>query len=200
MKKEKTWDFLVFLGDAVSYGPFPDETLFLLKGNKGVFLKGNHDDEIYSSMTWIRYLLSKNNFEFCKSFIDAVVIEIEGRKYQLHHGNFNIKDSYFTPLTSIQEINTLASQFQPGIVLFGNSHIQFKIQVGEVFFFNPGSVGQPRIGKVLACYAILENGQLKHCDVSYDPTPVIRKWAEMDKFRFRNDFVLAKSCSQRVGP
>lgn len=176
IKKEKTWDYLIFLGDAIVGGPFPNEVLSLLKRNEGVFIKGNHDDEIDE----IRHLISNENLEFCKSFTAASVIEIEGVKYQLHHGDFNIKDPYFTPLTPIQEIRALAYQFQPDIMLFGNSHIQFEMQVGKTLFFNPGSVGQPRTGKVIACYATLENGILRHCKVSYDPTPVICKWAEMN--------------------
>ena len=57
------------------------------------------------------------------------------------------------------------------LVLFGHSHIQFRRAIDGQEFINPGSVGQPRCGRRVACYGVIEDGVFRHCQVEYDPGP-----------------------------
>ena len=43
---ETDWDEVLFLGDAVGYGPHPDEVLDLHSALPGTFVMGNHDRAI----------------------------------------------------------------------------------------------------------------------------------------------------------
>ena len=56
-------------------------------------------------------------------------------------------------------------------MLFGHSHIQFQRMIDGQQFINPGSVGQPRCGRRVACYGVIEDGAFRHCQVEYDPGP-----------------------------
>ena len=40
-------------------------------------------------------------------------------------------------------------------------------------FINPGSVGQNRCGKLLACYGVFEDGIFHHRQVEFDPGPCL---------------------------
>ena len=68
-------------------------------------------------------------------------------------------------------VTTLARNNDSPLVLFGHSHIQFKKIISGQEFFNPGSVGQNRCGKRLACYGLLDGGVLRHRQADYDPAP-----------------------------
>jgi hypothetical protein len=59
-------------------------------------------------------------------------------------------------------------------VLFGHSHIQFTRDVNGRQFINPGSIGQNRCGRLLACYGLLEDGVYCACQVEYNAAP----WVE----------------------
>src|ERR1039458_1513090 len=47
---------------------------------------------------------------------------------------------------------------QADIVLTGDTHLPFMMSLGERQIVNPGSVGQPKHGAPLACYALWEDG------------------------------------------
>ncbi len=50
LEAERTWDEVFFLGDAVGGGPNPDEVLNVLRDLNGIFIRGNHDQEVIASL------------------------------------------------------------------------------------------------------------------------------------------------------
>lgn len=54
-------------------------------------------------------------------------------------------------------------------MFFGHTHVQFSKTIGEQTYINPGSVGQPRTGKLQACYGVIEEGRYSARQVSYQP-------------------------------
>ena len=62
----------------------------------------------------------------------------------------------------------LAAQFPERWIFVGHSHIQFRRFKNGKTIVNPGSVGQPRLGQSLACYAVLEDGVLRMKAVPFD--------------------------------
>ena len=89
----------------------------------------------------------------------------------LKHGIMPGKVRNALPDTPDESLLGLADGSDCPYVLFGHSHIQFRREVNGQQFINPGSVGQNRCGKQLACYGLFEDGEFRHCQVSYDQTP-----------------------------
>jgi protein phosphatase len=60
------------------------------------------------------------------------------------------------------------------IVLTGHTHIPFLRPFGERIVANPGSIGQPRTGSPLACYAVWDRG-LELRSYPYECEATVRK-------------------------
>lgn len=89
----------------------------------------------------------------------------------LKHGVLPDKPHQGLPDTPDEQLSLFAEDSDCPFVLFGHSHIQFQRTINGQQFINPGSVGQNRCGKRLACYGVFEDGLYRHCQAEYDPTP-----------------------------
>ena len=49
---------------------------------------------------------------------------------------------------------------QADIVLVGHTHLPFTMRLEKQRIVNPGSVGQPKHGSPMACYALWEDGDV----------------------------------------
>ena len=184
LARERDADTTVFLGDAVSPGPQANETYALLKDVPGTFISGNHDSEMldptlvagwpapWRALTdWIHDTFEPAGFEFLRTFRPGGEFEIGGTRLSLQHGTVPGKLRHVLPDTPPEAMLQIAQGSDAPTVLFGHSHVQFRRLVGDQEFINPGSVGQNRCGKLLACYGVLEDGAFRHCHVEFDPAP-----------------------------
>jgi predicted phosphodiesterase len=46
------------------------------------------------------------------------------------------------------------------VLVVSHTHTPFVRKIGETTILNPGSLGQPKIGRPLACYAVWEDGRI----------------------------------------
>ncbi|MCY3885153.1 MAG: metallophosphoesterase family protein [Gammaproteobacteria bacterium] len=186
LEQEPLFDDLVFLGDAASPGPQPSATIGLLKTLPGIHICGNHDLELLDpSLTdnwpvpwkalndWDRKSLSSEDFEYLKNLEPDGSYSIGGRDLFLCHGNLLRHPRHVLPTSACEDFQALGAQDDSDIVLFGHSHVQFAQRIGTQLFANPGSVGQNRCGKPVACYGVLENGEFYHRHVEYDTSPLL---------------------------
>jgi protein phosphatase len=65
------------------------------------------------------------------------------------------------------------------ILLVGHTHTPFIRQVGRCTIVNPGSLGQPKTGRPLACYAIWEDGDISLKEYTYPLEKAIRQIRRM---------------------
>lgn len=197
LDRETDWDEVLFLGDAIGYGPHPDEVLEVLSTLHGTFVMGNHDRKILDPPTgkphtpsasfdrWTRERLSPANRRFLEGFTDECRISTPEADIRLHHGDFSIElddpdwDGRGWPDTNPAVYRELATRYDESIVLFAHSHVQFELAENGTHFVNPGSVGQHRLGEIAACYAILEDGQFQLLATDYDPQPTIEAMDEL---------------------
>lgn len=186
LEQESNWDEVLFLGDAVGGGPHPDEVLTALSEQPGEFLSGNHDRAVLDTRPelpppgsrdferWTSAQLSDENRRFLASFGDVRRVSTDVGPVRLHHGDFVLERDDIDwngrgwPDTDRAVYRELADRYDEDTVLFGHSHAQFETVVDGTRFVNPGSVGQHRLGQVLACYAVLEDGELRFDAVEYD--------------------------------
>jgi len=196
--KEGGADSTVFLGDVLLTGPQPNETISLLKDLSGVLITGPHDLDILEPERfaqwpdhwrawnqWIIDTLEPAGRGFLQTLKPEGEYGVGDLRLYLTHGVLPGKVRHVLPDAADEHVATLASGNDSPIVLFGHSHIQFAREVNGQQFINPGSVGQNRCGKPLACYGLLEDGVYHPRQVEYDPAP----WLEaMDRIKTLDPF------------
>jgi len=198
-------DSILFLGDAVGYGPDPNECVRTLKAACSVLLAGNHD--------WAAIGLTEKEYfnPYARAAIEwtAKVLDPDClksvRDFPLTHRR--AEDSLFlvhaTPkepeqwhyLMSLWDAEINFECFDEKVCLLGHSHqplIIKRFPSGEMvaergettfgrterYIINVGSVGQPRDGDPRACYVIVNEDGVRLHRVAYDIGETQRKMAE----------------------
>ncbi len=181
---------LIFLGDAVGFGPDPSACLAWLRRNANHIIQGDHDRAVatgadcLSPSEWIelahatrdlaRIILPHREQSYLNTLPCEELIEIQGVRFWMTH---HIPDS-LNLLTASEA--TIAKQFEnvhADIILFGHTHVPLLRYVNRTWFVNPGSLGQPCHGLPSATYAVWDDGELKIQHIDYDPRPTIQKLA-----------------------
>lgn len=175
-------DRLFFLGDAVGYGPNPDECVKLIDKISEISLMGNHDyaalglmeTEYFNqyaaqSVGWTKDSLSKKSIEIMTDFelthqIDDILLvhsspkDPENWHYILDMDDAEENFNYFQ-----QKICLVGHTHRPYIVYkSGSDNAVLSRQTEEVlqddyrYLVNIGSVGQPRDGDPRSCYLIYD--------------------------------------------
>jgi diadenosine tetraphosphatase ApaH/serine/threonine PP2A family protein phosphatase len=189
-------DKIFFLGDAVGYGPYPDECVKLINEISTVKLMGNHDyaalglmeTDFFNqfaaeSMGWTKSSISRktieimSNFELQHEINDMLLVHSSPKEPELWHYILDMEDA-----------KEAFDYFKQGICMLGHTHrpyIVSKDEEGEVnlsrqpeeiltenrrYLINIGSVGQPRDGDPRSCYLILDTSKnsVRHKRVSYN--------------------------------
>jgi len=188
----ETYDELLMLGDAVHFGPRPGTVLDTLRELPvdATFIMGNHDRAFLAIEDERKYVrgteidgwrynerVSSDAKEFMRSFVDHAVFTIHGTTYRAVHGDL-IADTvdvdgwsgYLFPDTDVSVYERVSGRYDEDVVLFGHSHVQFAKLVDGTVFFNPGTVGQHRLGTVEAAYAVIDDGNAVFKSAPYDAT------------------------------
>ncbi|WP_337860314.1 metallophosphoesterase family protein [Ferroplasma sp.] len=165
------YDKLIFLGDAVDYGPDPGQVLDFLKSNSDANIMGNHDNSVltgsscncsfdmlelsdYTRENISMKLLGKNDLDFLKTFKLNMDIEIDGKRFYMAHASpYNNLDGYL--FANEAEKVFRDKQFFDGhdYILIGHTHFMMLYRNKII---NPGSVGQPRDFTGKPSYVIID--------------------------------------------
>lgn len=188
-------DKTLFLGDAVGYGPDPNECVELLKRNCDVLLAGNHDlaaigrtpfenfnEYARAAVLWTRTVLTEKSREL----LGGLPTEHKLKKEQilLVHATPKEPEAWHYLLT-LWDAEMNFHYFEERLCLLGHSHQPFIIErlpSGEMltyrdratigkskrYIINAGSVGQPRDRDSRASYLILDDEKAEFFRVAYD--------------------------------
>ena len=187
---------IFFLGDAVGYGPDPNECVELIQKIASKPLMGNHDYAALDMMetswfnqyakeaiAWTKEKLNEKNFHILSEYV------MDNRFNLFHMVHSTPKDPQgWDYIFDLDEAEENFGFFQTRVCLVGHSHRPFiikkydgkhcflndgtsvKIEEEFKYLINIGAVGQPRDGDNRACYLIYEDeekiAQLKR--VKYD--------------------------------
>jgi diadenosine tetraphosphatase ApaH/serine/threonine PP2A family protein phosphatase len=193
---------VLFLGDAVGYGPNPNECIELLVENCKILLAGNHDwgvigqtDITYfneyarAAIEWTKDVLTEKSHKTLGSF--PITEEIEkGDMLLVHSTPKEPKEWHYLLTLWDAEINFHC--FSNKFCFLGHSHYPFIIErlpsgelvtykeavakgQSERYIMNVGSVGQPRDGDPRASYAIVDEEKMEIIRVPYDIEAVQKK-------------------------
>src|SRR3569623_3685597 len=160
-------DKVVFGGDYL-YGPYPRETVAMIRALDAIVLRGNCED---LAEEWERAELAPGDLEWLQSLPLAAIVDDVLYCHAAPDDN--------TPITTaITPDDAVLATFGDtrGTVVIGHTHHQFDRRVGDLRVINAGSVGMAYEGDVAAYWAVLEDGEPSFRRTPFD---VERAVAEM---------------------
>jgi len=204
-RKEKI-DRIFFLGDAVGYGPNPNECVELIDQIAEVKLMGNHDyaalglmnTEYFNqyateSIDWTKQSLKEKTIEIMSNF--GLTAEVD--HIFIAHSSPKEPDRWHYIL-DMDDVKENYDYFKNQMCLVGHTHRPFivalnedgncaishrqeeKIYPNRRYLINIGSVGQPRDGDPRSCYLIYDDKEqlVKSKRVAYDLSNTQKRMAE----------------------
>lgn len=165
-------ELVVHAGDAVGYGPSPNECIGLLRERAALGVAGNHDLAVTGALDsssyawlarrvidWTRNVLTPENRLWLEALPDR--LELEGMV--VAHGSLDSAEEYVrTPEQADAQLARLSPETR---LVLGHTHIPLW-HAGRLL--NPGAVGQTRDGNIVARFAILDEGTAELREVPYD--------------------------------
>ena len=175
-------DQVIFLGDAVDYGPAPSECIAWLRDRAHIALKGNHDAAVAEGFrcggyrgislalrTWTRETLNEADRNYLRWLPLTESFHIGGARFHLvHAAPSEPLAKYLLPSTPDEEWRAELAGLDADFVLLGHSHLPLLRVFGCTAVVNPGSVGQPRDGDPRAGYAVWDDGRVTLHRIEYD--------------------------------
>lgn len=189
---------IISLGDAVGYGPQPEECIAAIASHTTVAILGNHDDAVlgrtdpvyfnalaYDALLWTRqnisaaarqklesYLLTSRRDGFL--YLHASARSPQSWEYITSHGDARINFRCFT-----EQICFIGHSHVPGGFFRDvDGHVapllpgRIELREGRRYIINAGSVGQPRDQDPRASFVLLDQqaGLVEFHRVAYDIT------------------------------
>lgn len=172
----------ICLGDIVGYNADPNPCADRVKQAGIPSLLGNHDavacglEEPWgfnvvalTAALWTRNQLTEENKAFLRELPDQQVMD---SSFVAVHGAPSDRDTYLFSMEDLRPEFEYLREYDVPLCFFGHTHCQgifsekgpqvpggdghFTLEEGELFFVNPGSVGQPRDGDARAAFAIYD--------------------------------------------
>lgn len=163
---------LVLVGGDVVWGPWPQETMDLLRALPSVeFIMGNADRDVFDRIEgkwkavndWCADALDVDHLAFLAS--RPATLSFDGLLFC--HGSPRSDEECLTTGTPDEKVRDACSGVEEGIVVFGHTHAQFDRVVDRWRLVNPGSVGNP-FGDPGAYWAMFIDGEPSLRFTSYD--------------------------------
>ncbi len=191
-RAEQKPDAVLFVGDAVGYGPDPANCARWLLANTTAAVRGNHDDAIYrnegegvcfgvptelalaarETIAYSRQFLSGHELNSISNWPLSTMVALGGAHFYLVHGSpADPLCGQVNPATGSEaELHAMLDGITADVVVLGHTHMPTIRSFDGRLIINPGSLGQPRYGVPDATYAVWEDGyvQIKHLHYDHD--------------------------------
>lgn len=161
--KSQGVDQIVCLGDAIQGGAQPKQTVNRLREMNCPVVLGNADDWMMTGIEngkdqipeerlkkmgtireWSLSQLSDDDKDFIRGFQPTVTINLKKDLDLLcFHGSPTDYDHVILPTISEEDLMKYLGEFKKNILAGGHTHTQQTRRCGDLFFFNPGSIGLP---------------------------------------------------------
>jgi len=169
-------DAVYCLGDLVGYGPFPNETIDLIRMRGIPTIMGNYDDGVgfdrddcgcaytdpaemargQQSLIWSRRETTPNRKEYLRSLPPEIRFEIAGVRFRLVHGSPRRTNEYLFEDRDQRSLERIAAAADCDLLIFGHTHKPWQREIGGVLMVNAGSVGKPKDGNPDAAWLLAE--------------------------------------------
>lgn len=191
---ETEYDYLWCLGDLVDYGPKPHEVIRWISEKAEIVIRGNHDHAVgfdvdpqcsppYKRLAeetrqFTLKVCTKEDLACLRSLAVQQDVSVDGTRFSLVHAMPT--DPLFGYSTEHSEQwKKEIDWIQADVLLVGHTHTPFIRKVGKTTIVNPGSLGQPKTGRPLACYAVWKDGEISLKEYEYPVAETTREIREM---------------------
>lgn len=205
-------DQVFFLGDAVGYGPDPNECTSIIDQVAQVKLMGNHDyaalglietnlfnEYAQKSMEWTTSVLTEKSLKILSRFAldhrfdQSYLVHSTPKEPQEWNYIFDLDDAEENFNFFNKQICMIGHSHFPAIIkkyddrhCFLHQETQTKIEKGFKYIINIGSVGQPRDGSNLASYLVYDTKEeiatLKRLPYDFKKTQAKMEKRELPRF------------------
>jgi diadenosine tetraphosphatase ApaH/serine/threonine PP2A family protein phosphatase len=141
----------IVLGGDYLYGPYPRETVAIIRSLDAHVLRGNCED---LAEEWERSQLAPEDLAWLQALPLATALDGVLYCHAAPTSNLPITTA-ITPEEAV--LRTFAGVH--GTVVIGHTHHQFDRSFGELRVVNAGSVGMPYEGEVAAFWTLVEDGE-----------------------------------------
>ena len=145
----------IVLGGDYLYGPYPRETVALIRSLDAHAVRGNCED---LAEEWERERLAAGDLEWLQEL--PLAVSVDGVVYCHATPEDN------TPITTAETPDDVVAKTfdgHSGTIVIGHTHHQFDRRVGDLRVVNAGSVGMAYEGEVAAYWTLVEDGEPGRC-------------------------------------
>jgi putative phosphoesterase len=187
---ERDFDQLWCIGDLVDYGPGPHEAVEWVERNAAMAVRGNHDHAAGFSVDpqcslpfkrlaaeTLRYtqeVSTKEDLRFLRDLPVHREIAVNLTRFYLVHSTPTDPLFGYCPEQSERWLDEVA-RINADVLIVGHTHTPFVRTVGKTTIVNPGSLGQPKTGRPLACYALWEDGRISLKEYPYPLSDTVQQ-------------------------
>jgi putative phosphoesterase len=191
---ERDYDQFWCIGDLVDYGPKPHEVVQWIMHHATVVVRGNHDHATGFSVDpqcssafkkladeTLRYTLSvctEEDFCYLRNLPIQREVTADSTQFYLVHAIPTDPLFGYCPEESEQWLDQV-EWINADMLVVGHTHTPFLKRAGLTTILNSGSLGQPKTGRPLACYAVWEDGKISRKEYEYPLTDTIQGIREM---------------------
>lgn len=186
---ERDFDELWCVGDLVDYGPNPHEVVEWVRRQAKVVVRGNHDHAAgfsvdpqcsapfkklaESTLRFTQAVCAQADFEFLRSLPVRRELTLGSTDFYLVHAMPS--DPLFGYCPEESDLwKEEAKRINADVLIVGHTHTPFLRHEGNTTILNPGSLGQPKTGRPLACYAVWQDGKILLKEFEYPIAEAIR--------------------------
>ncbi|MEW5762407.1 MAG: YfcE family phosphodiesterase [Bacillota bacterium] len=180
---------IVCAGDLVGYGPYPNEVIDMLRGEKILTVAGNYDDAVAfnrpmcgcafpdekarelgeQSLSWTQARTTEENKAFLRSLPRELRLRAGEREVLVVHGSPRFLDEYLGEDAPEDLLAEIFNAHPADVLVVGHTHKPFYRQFEGRHIINAGSAGKPKDGNPHAVYALILLGQ--RVEVSFPRVP-----------------------------
>jgi len=182
---ERQPDDVLFLGDAVGFGPDPNQCVRWLRQNATHAVSGDCDaaifdtDELYegskvccsteATIVYAARQLTADYRNYIAMLPETALVELDGtRFYMTHAGPDRLFDHYDLMSVPKDKLEAAFKDIAADVVLVGHTHKPGMRQIADKVIVSPGSLGQPLYGTPDATFAVWDSGTIKIHHLHYD--------------------------------
>src|SRR5262245_3788261 len=178
--KQQKCTHSVCLGDVVGYGANPKECLDIIRGMNIPVVKGNHDEYIgldedpegfndaaAEAVTWTRQQLTEDDRKWLRELKYFRLVA----NFSIVHATLDAPQRWGYVFEKLEAASSFTYQNTP-VCFFGHTHVpiafvrdttvrggtysRFRVEPGQQYFVNVGSIGQRRDGNPRAAYVVYD--------------------------------------------
>ncbi len=191
---EHDYDQLWCIGDLVDYGPKPREVIRWIEDRATITARGNHDHAVGFSADprcsapfqrlaaetrrFTQDVCTQDDVQFLRRLPLHRELIVNSTSFYLVHAMPTDPLFGYCPASS-ERWQTEIGWTDADLLVVGHTHTPFIRKIGKTTIVNPGSVGQPKTGRPLACYALWEDGEISLKEYKYPLIDTIREIRKM---------------------